>query len=197
MPDSSLDNEELFRIAVIDMKEGRHEEAIGRLKRLIELDPENANAHCLLGAEHAELGLFDRAATELEHAIALNPSLAVAHFQLGLIHFIRNDSQKANDCWIQLNGLPESAALDAFSKSLLLATSGELKGALAEIQRGLTSNPSEALARDMNKIKAQIEDQLQQQTGEPGAKATGDAKHALLNNYSDLSQTPGSRRKMN
>jgi tetratricopeptide (TPR) repeat protein len=194
MPTSSLDNEELFRIAVMDMKAGRHEEAIDRLKRLIERAPDNANAHCLLGAEHAELGLFDRAIGEFEHAIALAPSLAVARFQLGLIHFIRNDVQQAERLWSELDGLPDSAALDAFSKALLLTTSGNFKSALAEVQRGLAANPSEALARDMTRIKTQIENQLLNRKAEPDAKSAAEGKHALLSSYSELSQTPGPRR---
>ncbi len=189
--DNAVDGEELFRLAVLDMKQNRHEEAIARLKRLIVLEPGNAGAYCLLGAEHAELGMFERAAPELEKAISLDPKLAVAHFQLGLIHYLRNDAATAERYWQRLNGLPESEGLESFSRALLLAARGATEDALTMIDRALTTKPSEALARDMNRIRSSLVAQRRNPgAGPAGAPQKADSQHALLSNYSALSIAP-------
>jgi tetratricopeptide (TPR) repeat protein len=187
MSESLLDSEELPRVAVLDMKEGRHEDAIGRLKRVIERDPKSASARLLLGAEHAELGLFDRAMEEFQHALALDASLAVARFQLGLIHYVQNDRDRAAAVWSALPGLPGAEALNAFACALQHAAAGQLDSALSELDAGLAAQPSAALAKDMLKIKLQLEEQAKHN---PDAKQdTGENKHALLSSYAELSQT--------
>ena len=184
-----VDGEELFRLAVLDMRQNRHEDAIGRLKRLIALEPGNAGAYCLLGAEHAELGMFDRAAVELAKAISLDPKLAVAHFQLGLIHYLQNDAAAAERIWQALQGLPGSEALNIFTRALLLARRGAAQEALAEIDRALAAQPTEALVGDMTRIRQSLEAQLRA-PAHSNAAPKGEGQHALLSNYSALSTSP-------
>ena len=59
------------------------ERALLSARRAVELDGEDAAARCTLGRIHYLRREHDRAVPELETAIALNPSLALAHYGLG------------------------------------------------------------------------------------------------------------------
>ena len=57
--------------------------AFAPAQRAVELDAEDAAAHCTLGRVHYMRRESDAAIQELETAIELNPSLALAHYGLG------------------------------------------------------------------------------------------------------------------
>ena len=59
------------------------ETALSAAQRAVDLDGEDAAAHCALGRAHYLGHQPDRAVSELETAIDLNPSLALAHYSLG------------------------------------------------------------------------------------------------------------------
>jgi superkiller protein 3 len=56
---------------------------IEKLKRLIELDPNDAGLFLALGQAHLEGGQFPDAVLALERAIALNPRYTAAYWPLG------------------------------------------------------------------------------------------------------------------
>jgi tetratricopeptide (TPR) repeat protein len=59
------------------------EKAIGPARRAVALDAEDAGAHCTLGRIHYLRREYPQAVSELTTALALNPSLALAHYGLG------------------------------------------------------------------------------------------------------------------
>ncbi|MEW8228417.1 MAG: tetratricopeptide repeat protein, partial [Candidatus Thiodiazotropha endolucinida] len=80
---TKLDSDELMHLA---MHAENHEQAIDYLKRVLEISEDNGKAYYLLGAIHAEIGMYDRATEEMTRAVELEPDLPTAHFQLGLLH---------------------------------------------------------------------------------------------------------------
>ncbi len=54
------------------------------VKRALELDPESAYAHAVMGRVHLTLDRFDEARLELQRAIEINPNLASANESLGV-----------------------------------------------------------------------------------------------------------------
>ena len=61
------------------------EEAIGPARKAVELDREDATAHCALGRIHTLQRQPEAAIPEFETALRLNPSLALAHYGLGAV----------------------------------------------------------------------------------------------------------------
>jgi len=62
----------LYWLARIDYDDQKYLEAIGRLERVTELNPNMVRAHDLLGLCYDYIGQFDRAITSFSRAVALN-----------------------------------------------------------------------------------------------------------------------------
>ncbi|HEX9810946.1 MAG TPA: tetratricopeptide repeat protein, partial [Burkholderiales bacterium] len=119
MSTPNLDDEELLHLALNASSENRHEEAISYLKQALNLAPANAKAHYMLGAEHAQIGLYDRATEEMAAAVKLDPDLVTAHFQLGLLHITSGRAKEAEDAWKPLDRLDREHPLHLFKTGLL------------------------------------------------------------------------------
>jgi tetratricopeptide (TPR) repeat protein len=186
-----LDDQELLHLALRASNENRHEDAIKYLKEAIELAPENAKAHYMLGAEHAEIGLYDRAAEEMAHAVKLDPSLTTASFQLGLLHITSGRVAEAEEAWKPLDKLGENNPLYLFKKGMLHLVKDEFDAATAAIKKGVSLNTTnEALNRDMLGMLKQIESRpvpaATPNAAAPAPKEASDKKsgsHVLLSAY--------------
>jgi tetratricopeptide (TPR) repeat protein len=148
-----LDAEELLHLALRASAQNHHEEAISCLKRAIEKKPESAKLHYMLGAEHAEIGLYERAVEEISNAVKLDPKLDTAHFQLGLLHITSGRVQQAIDAWKSLDQLGSSNFLYLFKKGLIHLTNNEFDECVNALEKGiLQNNTNAALNRDMKRI---------------------------------------------
>ncbi|MDH5326002.1 MAG: tetratricopeptide repeat protein [Gammaproteobacteria bacterium] len=148
-----LDEEELLHLALGSTKNNNTEEAITFLKRALALNPNNANVMYLQGALHAEIGMFDRAISEIEQAVTINPELYPAHFQLGLLYLTRGDAAIAEAKWEALNPLGEETDLFLFKTGMLHLSRDEFEQCIQCLELGIarnTSNP--ALNSDMEKV---------------------------------------------
>jgi tetratricopeptide (TPR) repeat protein len=68
---------------LLAQQESRREEAVQLLTRVVQLQPNNAEAHNDLGNALRDVGRLNEAATALSRAVALKPELALAHANLG------------------------------------------------------------------------------------------------------------------
>jgi len=180
-----LDADELLHLAVLDSQNGRHDDAIEKLKRGLAVQPADAKTLFLLGAEHAEIGMTDRAIEEMNHAIRIDPKLAIAHFQLGLLYLLyKNDVERARKAWTPLDGLEGAASYVEFKTGLLCLSDSDALKCLHHLDRGLklnTTNPS--LNREMTKIRERIrQTQLGKATPETENSSSASAK-LLLDTY--------------
>lgn len=73
---------DMFELADMLGREDLHAEALHWLERVLARDPGNAPAHYLRGSTQLFLGRMDEARADLEHAIALAPDYAHAHWRL-------------------------------------------------------------------------------------------------------------------
>lgn len=180
-----LDSDELLHLAVIDSRDGRHDAAIAKLKQALINEPSHARAQFMLAAEHAEIGLFDRAIEGMLKAVELMPTLSVAHLQLGLIHFTMGNVEKARTAWLPLDHSGADDPMRLFKEGLLQLSESNPGEALRLLKSSLpaaTGNP--ALARDISRVIANIESQV-------GAKAdpgTADPGHLFAHKYDDMSR---------
>jgi tetratricopeptide (TPR) repeat protein len=71
------------------------EEGVTAALRAVEIDPENAAAHDVLGWAYHLTGHWREARTHLQRALALEPDLARAHYHLGALYAARGDVEAA------------------------------------------------------------------------------------------------------
>lgn len=148
-----LDFEELFQLGLHAMKSDDNERAITLLKRALEQDPMSAKARYLLGAMHAQIGLYDRAVDDLSIAVVLDPALEAAHFQLGLLHLTSGRVPEAEMAWRALDKLPDSHYLFLFKSGMVALARDEFAQCVALLEKGIAANlQNSSLNRDMERI---------------------------------------------
>jgi len=74
---------------------GRDEDALASLGKLLQVAPQDFEAHLLMGRVYERKGDFDRATNALKAAVFWNPKLVAAHVLLGRISVLRNDCAAA------------------------------------------------------------------------------------------------------
>jgi len=185
-----LDESELLHLALHAMGEDHHDESMRLLKRTLTAYPRSAQAHYLLGAEHAQIGMYDRAVDEMAEAVRLDPSLTSAHFQLGLLHVTAGRVREAQAAWSPLDRLPPDDPLRLFKSGMLHLVHNELALCAQELRAGIAHNKlNEALNNDMRRLLADVE---QRQGGSaaaadeqatPPLQVPAPTRHMLLSTY--------------
>ena len=74
---------------------GRDADALAVLGKLLQIAPQNYDAHLLMGRVYERKGDFDRATNALKAAVFWNPKLVPAHVFLGRIAVLKNDCASA------------------------------------------------------------------------------------------------------
>ncbi|MCU0254665.1 MAG: tetratricopeptide repeat protein [Acidobacteria bacterium] len=136
-------------LAHVHSRAGRHGDAIGLLRRALELDPRLARARLKLGMEYGSIGRHDEAIASLREAIALEPGYPESHATLGLTYLLAGRPAEARaalaravelrpsyaPAWTMLGraqlALGDPAAAASFRRALALAPDD------AEARRGL------------------------------------------------------------
>jgi tetratricopeptide (TPR) repeat protein/nucleotide-binding universal stress UspA family protein len=75
---------------------GRDADALEALGKMLQIAPQNYDAHFLMGRVYERKGDFDRATNALKAAVFWNPKLVPAHVLLGRIAVLKNDCPGAN-----------------------------------------------------------------------------------------------------
>lgn len=181
-----LDADELLQLAIRASGADNHEESISYLKRAVDVAPKNGKVHYMLGAEHAQIGLYERAMEEMKHAVDLEPTLYTAHFQLGLLLVTAGRPDQAKAAWQALDNLGPNDPLYLFKSGLLHLVSDEFPQAMDQLKKGLALNTTnEALNRDMRRVLGDIEKLVASSTPptdqQPPSKQTD--QHVLLSAY--------------
>jgi tetratricopeptide (TPR) repeat protein len=136
-------------VAAEHLQQGRTEQTIREVKRVLANDPRSAPAHMLLGLAYVALGSTARIAdakAELQQALDIDPELLWARFYLARLYFDQGLSEKAQE---QLErGLKQSPGLPHF-----LSLLGEVRRELGDpggsvelnrkaIEAGVTMTPA-------------------------------------------------------
>jgi Flp pilus assembly protein TadD len=176
-----LDDEELLHLAIEASRKQRHGDAIQYLKDAAAKAPRNAKVRFLLGAEHAQIGLLDRAQEDMSAALEIDPGLIPARFQLGLLHLVRARVAEAQAAWKPLDALPESDCYLHFKRALEYLVQDEFARCEEAMSHGMRLNTTNApLNQDMQRIL----DEVKARTGQPPAAAKPEqSEHVLLSAY--------------
>jgi len=174
-----LDAEELLQLALRASQENHSEEAISYLKRAIAAKPDEGRLHYMLAAEHAQIGLYDRAAEGMAKAVELDPSLVTAYFQLGLLHITSGRVAEAEATWRPLDKLGPQHFLHLFKTGMLHLVRDEFKECETCLERGIKANNfNEALNVDMRRILGEVRERLGKQPAAAQAVASTGAAQA-------------------
>ncbi|MBU4277436.1 MAG: tetratricopeptide repeat protein [Proteobacteria bacterium] len=134
------------KLAGLDLRMGRYEEAQKSFARLCAQQP--GNAVFWQGQGLCQMGLGDLAGAEksLTRAVSLDPSLWRAQNLLGVIHNRRGQPRQAMNAFRSaLQSRPNNPALYN-NLALALAMAGDLRGSEASLRRALALDPEHRLA---------------------------------------------------
>lgn len=152
-----LDQAELLQLATNAGTSGDAGAAIGYLKEAVSRTDATGIAHFLLGSEYAQIKMYDRAADEMEAALALDPALSIARLQLGLLWLTGGIPDKASALLAPLDELPDHDPLRSFGKGLRHLIKDEFADTVAYLEAGIVQNTSNAaLNLDMRRIIDEI-----------------------------------------
>ena len=125
---------------------GRHEEAAGSYRKLLEIQPDAALARANLSLALRELGRFDEAIPHCQHALKLQPGLAEAHNTLGLLFMDQGRTAQALECFRQATALRPQYAEAHYNFGLCHQALGSLAEAQACFQQAVRWRPDYAEA---------------------------------------------------
>jgi Flp pilus assembly protein TadD len=154
---ASLDAEELLRLCLDAINNDRHADAVEMLKTLLDRDPDHVFATYLLAAEHAQLGMMDRAEAGFRRTVELAPAFEIGRFQLAQALLVRGDEDGARQALDPLTASGTEGALPHYARALLATCDEDLPRALEALDAGLAM-PQEipALAEDMRRLRAEL-----------------------------------------
>jgi tetratricopeptide (TPR) repeat protein len=128
-----------------------------QLRRAASDDPRNGVLRYLLGAELAHLQDYDGALLEFSAAIALDPSLDIARFQLGLLHLTLAQVDHALTVLAPLEGLANDNPLKHFQRGLAALIHDDLPAFFRSMQHGIELNTTnQALQHDMQMLLERV-----------------------------------------
>ena len=181
---STLDSEELFHLGLEAMKGNDSEAAIEYLKRSLELNGDNPKAAYLLGAMHAQIGMYDRAIENMRKAIELEPGLSAARFQLGLLHLTSARVQEAIDVWRPLELLGSGDPYYLFKQGLEHLARDEFEQCQTYLSEGIAANKANpALNVDMQRIMNDVTALIAKNANATTEQPAEDGKHLLISAY--------------
>ena len=159
-----LDNDELLRLSLEAINTGRDADSLVMLKTLLERDPGHVHAQYLLAAQHAQLGMFDRAEEGFRKVVAESPDFPMARFQFGQLLVMKGAADEARRVLSPLAG--QGDAVGAYARALVHAAGDDVPAAVSELEAGLKL-PQEipALAADMQRLKDQFQHMLESAGG--------------------------------
>jgi tetratricopeptide (TPR) repeat protein len=139
-----LDAEEYFHLALHASAAGDHHACMTYLEQVLQREPNNARAIYLLATQHAELGLMQRAITGIKTALAIEPDLEIARFQLGLMLMFDNSQPGDAKQYLARLCSSEHRPLRAYAEALIAIADNELGLARQKLAIGLSESPTDA-----------------------------------------------------
>jgi Flp pilus assembly protein TadD len=150
---TELDAQELKFLAMQASRDGSPEQALMYLKHALQAAPEDGELLYLLAAEHAQIGMYDRAAEEMTRALALRPDMHTARLQLGLLHLGAARVDAATDTLRPLTTLDADDPFHHFALGLEHLMHDRFSACRRALEQGIALNHANApLNGDMRKI---------------------------------------------
>jgi Flp pilus assembly protein TadD len=183
-PSVELDAEELTHLAIKAMSGGRDEDALRLLQRASERDPRDGKPHHLRGAIFASQGETGKAIEAMTQALALEPQLMVARFQLGLLYLTSGNVDEARSVWQAFEDLAERHPLRLFKAGMLHLVNDEFEDCVALLEQGIALCDTESINKDMRRVIENVRTAIPARRPEDrGSRDRTDARHVMLARY--------------
>ncbi|SDA93531.1 TPR repeat-containing protein [Pseudomonas sp. NFACC15-1] len=179
-----LDASEYLHLAINASQNGDHHAALNYLNAALEIEPKHAAVHYFRAAEHAELGMLERAHAEMIEALELDPEMDIARFQLGLLSLQLSKLDEARNAFNSLLNTSQDMSLGEFSGAYLELLDERTSNAITRLIQGLTDCPNPALKADMERVLASLSDTVAHITPDPTEPAV------FLGAYRNAFETP-------
>lgn len=151
-----LDADEYLHLAIHASQTGNHHAALDHLHKALEQSPEHVAVRYFLAAEHAELGLFERACSEMGEVLLIAPDMAIARFQFGLLNLQLERPEVARQAFSLLSENTEDESLRAFARAYLLLLDNQPLEAKVQFEAGLSQCSNPALQADMLRVLSSL-----------------------------------------
>lgn len=158
---SPFDADETLKLAIHASEHGDAHSAIRYLTELLNIQPDHGAACYFLAMQYAEIGLFERAITTLQHAVEINPTFDIAQFQLGLLYLQTQQTLEAEQIFSGLSLSSHDPALTAFSLGYLALFKEQIPNAIHHFLEGIAVCSNDALSNDIKRVIAQVENAAQ------------------------------------
>jgi tetratricopeptide (TPR) repeat protein len=112
----------------------------------------DGNPHQLRGAIFASQGEPKKAIDEMTQALALNPQLEGARFQLGLLHFTSGNIFEAQSVWQAFHDFDERHPLRLFKTDMLHLAKDEFEDCVALLERGISLCNVKSINKDIRRV---------------------------------------------
>jgi tetratricopeptide (TPR) repeat protein len=113
-----IDVDEYLHLALHASAANDPHACLGYLKQVLQQQPKHPQALYLLATQHVQLGLFERGMAGLKAALALEPGLEMAHFQLGVLLLDRRQTDEARRHFADLSRSPDQA-LRSYAEAMI------------------------------------------------------------------------------
>jgi tetratricopeptide (TPR) repeat protein len=137
---SALDDR--YLVASVMLQEKQYQPASHILEDYVTQRPEDAKGHLGLGLAYVNMLRYAEAQKALERALEINPSLAEAEHQLGLLASQQGDRQGAIQHWQRAVALKPDHARALFYLGTMYLESGDIDKAEADFQGSLAADPN-------------------------------------------------------
>lgn len=151
----ALDRDELLRLSLEAINSGRDADAVVLLKNLLEREPHHVHATYLLAAQHAQMGLVERAESGFRKVVDADPELAIARFQYAQLLTMQGRRDEADAVLAPL--VDRNDSLGAYARALHAAGRDDAGETRRQLEAGLAL-PQEipALEQDMRRLHARL-----------------------------------------
>ena len=182
---------DVLQLAIAASAKGDSDGALALLKRAIHEEPEAPEPHFLAAAEYASRGDLDFAEQEFGLAVLLDPGMAVARYQLGLLQYSSGRVAAAQVSWLPLLDLADSSPLPHWVQGFMALAQDRYPAARQYFEAGLAQHQDNPpMASDIRKVLLAM-DALAPADAADGASASAafdptpenELSHVLLSNY--------------
>jgi tetratricopeptide (TPR) repeat protein len=132
---------EMFNQAVQFHQCGQLAQAELLYRRIIDIHPNHADAHHLLGLLARQSGQRQAAVALIQRAISLNPHAIAYHFNLGMVHLDLSQLSEAAQCFRQELAINPQHAESFLNLGIALAGQGMYGEAASSYRQALAFNP--------------------------------------------------------
>lgn len=131
-----------YLVATVMLQQKQFTPASHILEDYVAQRPQDAKAFLALGMAYLSLLRYSEARTALERSLQLDPNLAEAEYQLGLLEGQQGNRQAAQEHWERAVALKPDHAPALFSLGTVYVEAGDLPKAQSAFERSLAADPN-------------------------------------------------------